>query len=260
MSFEGEGVGAELLMSPARRRVMDLLVAQANSARDEDPDGRRRGMTASELAEELDLHVTTVRFHLDQLLSSGLLTAETQRGQGAGRPSKVYIVNPGSLADLQVLDHRVGRAFEKLAGLLARNWIGPDGKVLSAEEAGRRWSLEHTETFPEDVEPARTPGQWLNKIGRMVDTLAEWGYTAEISTSHGGRHASIRLHDCPFLDMARDRPDVVCAVHRGLIDGAMAAVGERPTVSLEPFVSSRECLAHVTRQPFPSSAASATER
>lgn len=248
----GDGVGAGLLMSPARRRVMDVLVANSRAAMDTDRDdeGHHEGMTASELADELALHVTTVRFHLDQLVAAGLLTTRSLRGPGAGRPRKVYLVNPGSLSDLRVLDGRSAHAFEMLAGLLARNWIAPDGTTLSAEEAGRRWSQERLEEPDGAPAPAATPGQWLQKLGTAIDVLNEWGYTAEINTSQGGRQASIRLADCPFLDMARDRPDVVCAVHRGLLDGAMTALGEQADVSLEPFLTSRECLAHLTRQPF----------
>ena len=256
MTPEGDASGAELLMSPARRRVMDLLVAKSRAVRETTEQGRSpqdelldEGMTAAELAEELGLHVTTVRFHLDQLVAAGLLTTESLRGLGAGRPCKVYLVNPGSLSDLQVLDERSARAFELLAGLLAHHWVGPDERAPNAEEAGRRWS----EARLADVaasSPATTPGQWLHKLGTAVDALAEWGYTAEVSTSLGGRRASVRIVDCPFLALARDRPDVVCGVHRGLLDGAMSALGERTDVSLEPFITSRECLAHLTRQPF----------
>lgn len=246
----GDGVGAELLMSPARRRVMDVLVAHARADPDTDRDERHHeGMTASELAEELGLHVTTVRFHLDQLVAADLLSTRSLRGPGAGRPRKIYLVNSGSLSDVQGLSGRQAHAFEMLAGLLARNWVASDGRELSAEDAGRSWArerLEQAKTPP----PASTPGQWLQKIGTAVDVLAEWGYTAEVHTSRTGRQASIRLVDCPFLDLARDRPDVVCAVHRGLLDGALTALGERTDVSLEPFVAPRECLAHLTRQPF----------
>lgn len=246
----GEGVGAELLMSPARRRVMDALAAHSRGAdAGREGEDRHRGMAAAELAAELGLHVTTVRFHLDQLVAAGLLTTRNLRGPGAGRPRKIYRVRSGSLSDLQGLTGHRGRAFEMLAGLLARHWVGADGRELSAEEAGRSWARERLGQTPTPP-PAATPGQWLQKIGTAVDVLAEWGYTADVHTSRSGRQAGIRLVDCPFLDLARDHPDVVCAVHRGLLDGALSALGERTDISLEPFVAHRECMAHLTRQPF----------
>ena len=67
-----------LLSSAVRRSITDLVAA--------DPDR----WTASRLAEELDLHVTTVRFHLDQLEQAGVLESGVERRDRPGRPSKVY--------------------------------------------------------------------------------------------------------------------------------------------------------------------------
>lgn len=260
---EAEEVGgAELLASPIRRRIMDLLVAHARAVRDPDlaaeppgvqSDDQPCGMTAAELADEVQLHVTTVRFHLDQMLAAGLLVSHSVRGPGAGRPRKVYEVSSGTLLNEGALDERTAYAFEVLAKLLARAWVTPDGVLLSPEDAGFEWSMQNVGDADRADAPAETPGQWLDRIGRVVDLLAEWGYTGEVATTHGGRRATIRLVDCPFLDLARERPDVVCGVHRGLLAGALQACGEPdPEVSLEPFVTPRECLAHLTRPPFQS--------
>ena len=104
--------------------------------------------------------------------------------------------------------------------------------------------------------PADTPGRWLGKLAQMIDVLQEWGYTPELSTSEGGRSAEVTLAHCPFLELARANPAVVCGIHRGLIAGSLAQLGETATrVSLEPFVDSTTCLAHVsTTTPFRSTA------
>ena len=84
--------------------------------------------------------------------------------------------------------------------------------------------------------PAR-PGAWLGKVGRTVDLLGRWGYTPELRTTDEGRTAELTLVDCPFLALAQTKPEVVCGVHRGLLRGAMDAVGEADTeVTLRPFV------------------------
>ena len=101
---------------------------------------------------------------------------------------------------------------------------------------------------------ADTAGRWLGKLAQMIDVLQEWGYTPELSTSEGGRSAEVTLAHCPFLDLARDNPAVVCGIHRGLIAGSLAQLGESESatrVSLEPFVDATTCIAHIsTTTPF----------
>jgi predicted ArsR family transcriptional regulator len=104
------------------------------------------------------------------------------------------------------------------------------------------------------VEPARTPGAWLGKVGLTVDALREWGYQPDVRTEDAGRTAELTLADCPFMPLARDRPDVVCGVHRGLLHGTLEALGEPDAeVGLHPFVEPRVCLARIsTRSTFES--------
>ena len=86
----------------------------------------------------------------------------------------------------------------------------------------------------------------------MIDVLQEWGYTPELRTTDGGRTAEVTLAHCPFLDLARANPAVVCGIHRGLIAGSLDSWARTPPqVSLEPFVDDTTCLAHVsTTTPF----------
>ena len=45
----------------------------------------------------------------------------------------------------------------------------------------------------------------------------------------------IELHNCPFRETVQNRGDVVCAIHAGLMRGALAGTGVTPA-ELEPFV------------------------
>lgn len=233
---EPDDRGAGLLMSPVRRAIVDALSDHAPG-----PD-EPRGLTAAQLAEALDLHVTTVRFHLDQLVAAGLVEAEFTKAFGVGRPRKVYSVAPGSFADAREHD-----ALKMLSRLLADAFGDPG---TTPEQAGEAWARDHVP--PVHGPAASTPGEWLGKVGRMVDVLQDWGYTPDLTTSDGGRTARVDLHHCPFLELAESNPAVVCGVHRGLIRGALRQLGEEDAgVSLEPFVGPRLCQAHVTtRTPF----------
>ena len=52
----------------------------------------------------------------------------------------------------------------------------------------------------------------------------------------------VTLRDCPFRDLADEYRDLVCTLHRGLIEGMLA--GLRPTLAIkefEPFAERTIC-------------------
>jgi predicted ArsR family transcriptional regulator len=58
----------------------------------------------------------------------------------------------------------------------------------------------------------------------------------------------VHLHRCPFLDLAHERPEVVCSVHLGLARGVLAQEGGPLTAEwLEPFVEPQHCVLHLSR-------------
>ena len=225
----------QLLDSPVRRRLVDLLANQ--------PDTSAGGLTAAELGDALDLHSTTARFHLDQLEDAGLVESHLQRGK-VGRPRKVY-----RLPTRPLPERSSEGAFRVLTNLLTSAWADTaDGERPTPEEAGLRWARTHA-VDPDRPAPrqARSPGAWLGKVGETVDLLRQFGYQPEVRTEDGGRTAELTLVDCPFLELAHAHPDVVCGVHRGLLRGTLEAVGEPDTeVGLRPLVEPRVCLARIT--------------
>ena len=56
----------------------------------------------------------------------------------------------------------------------------------------------------------------------------------------------IRLRHCPFLELAEGYDQVVCAIHLGLMQGALTGLGAPVTATrLEPFAEPGACLAHL---------------
>ncbi|MCA1780728.1 MAG: helix-turn-helix transcriptional regulator [Dermatophilaceae bacterium] len=237
-----------VLSSPVRRHILDVLDSTGRG----DPDHLgAEGLTAAQLAKQLSLHVTTVRFHLDQLVAAGLVEASLHKHIGAGRPRKVYVRVRGTSPVVSSHDSLL-----LLSTLLTEAFTAQSERqrALSPDEAGRRWARENV--TPETPEPAATPGQWIAKLGRAIDVLSEWGYEPELTADAGGRDARIELTHCPFRELARQNTDVVCGIHRGLIAGTMSQLGEpETTVELHPFADGHRCIARIrsTTPPSPSS-------
>ncbi len=239
-----DDAAANLLASPVRRRMVELV--RSAHQRGNSVDGAAlgsEGLTAAQLGKAVDLHVTTARFHLDQLVAAGVLTATFHKHPGAGRPRKVYGLAP---EDDERRDDVA--AVRLLTGLLAETFTATqsEGRVVDPDEAGYRWAENHIPAT--DAAPARTAGEWVGKVGGLIDVLDQWGYTPELSTSSGGRVARIDLPHCPFRDLARANTEVVCGIHRGLIAGTMHQLGEQDTdVTLIPFADGDRCTAHIRR-------------
>lgn len=235
---------ADVLSSPVRRLLVDYLAADPQQAATDGP--RSSARTAKEIAEHLGVHVTTARFHLDQLVSAGIVDTRSVRS-GVGRPHKVYAIRPGSLRTAST-----DQSYRHLTELLADTLAAEDHPT--PEQAGQSWARAKTaeQVGPIIPPPARTSGQWLGKVGQIIDALYEWGYTPEIALAADGRTARVTLRACPFIELAHKHPDIVCGVHRGLIRGALEALGEDDAeIGLEPFIGPTTCLAHIrTRSPF----------
>lgn len=251
----GPGVGASedtepadtsagLLRSAVRRDIVDTLANLPLGQRDD-------GLTAQELGDLVGLHATTVRFHLDRLVTSGLVDSHSVRTAGAGRPSKRYVVAPGSFGTFRSDSHAT------LAALLAETWTArsADGQPLTPEGAGAMWAHSRADELVARIPPtgsAATAGAWLSKVALTIDVLRAWGYTPVVRTHDEGRTADVDIVDCPFLEIAREQPTVVCGVHRGLMRGTLDVLGEHDAkLVLTPFVEPTLCRAHLTtRTPF----------
>ena len=242
-------VGAALLLSPVRRGIVEELSSAM-------PHERTTGLSAAELGERLDLHVTTVRFHVDQLLEARILDARFVRDGGVGRPSKRYVLREVPLGESTSTEEA---PFVVLAGLLTSVLSAQEMDRLTPEEAGARWATERAASLrtgrPRDHDAGltgeagstdaatSTREDQLGKVRDVTRLLTDWGYSPEISDEESGE-VGITLRDCPFLTLAASHPDVVCGVHRGLLKGALDAVGEPGAkVSLRPFTGPTTCRA-----------------
>jgi predicted ArsR family transcriptional regulator len=214
--------------SAPRRRLLQLL-------RDSPA-----ALDGYELGEATGLHVTTVRFHLEQLLTAGLIVAATQPRSTPGRPRTVYTAIP--------LPDTGKDGYQPLAALLAAH-LGGSTQVRRrrAEKAGRQWAASL-------IPPTTSAVDQADATRQVTAMMTAMNFQPEL-IEPVGKTQDIRLRGCPYRDVARQQADVVCAIHLGLLRGAFTQLGGPPTeVTLTPFVEPDLCAIHLTVATPPTSA------
>lgn len=200
MTSRNEHYHAALASAP-RRQVLDALMRSPVP------------LDTAAVAESLGLHVTTARFHLDQLVAVGLAHRRAGEEKRRGRPRMLY--SPAGTARDE--DARA-QLIHVLAAALARE----SDTVPASIRAGRQWAGDFEPPDPADPAPG------------LVEVLDRLGFDPEPASGQ------IRLRACPFRSAARENPQVVCSVHRGLIEQLADQAGGR--AQLLPFVEPDLCL------------------
>ena len=184
--------------------------------------------TVAAVAERTGLHVNTARFHLDALVRQGRAERRTEGRDSPGRPRVLYTAAP---------DGTGPRSYRLLARMLTSLVASLDHDGSGAADAGRAWGRHLVERG--------APMERLDEdaaLQRLHTLLAEVGFEPETRADS----AEVRIHHCPFLEVAQDHPEVVCALHRGLMEGALDELDAPVGVEdLEPFVTPRLCVARL---------------
>jgi predicted ArsR family transcriptional regulator len=199
-------------------------------------------LSTTELAERLDLHPNTVRLHLERLRDVGLVEASTVGHGSVGRPQHHWAVT----AQAPSLGLEPG-AFRVLAHLLAEAAAAAKPDAAALQGIGQRAGEARSGTAPVGAGRAGTDGirggPAVTGVGAaclrtVIEELADLGFDPVIDMSGGepgtsSRHA-VAFTSCPFRELATAFPDLVCALHRGVTEGIVAAVGARtPGVAAE---------------------------
>lgn len=179
------------LDDPARRALFDLV------SRSDEPVGR------DQAAAELEMSRSTASFHLDRLVTEGLLETEFHKkggkqGPGSGRPAKFY--RPAvSEVSVSIPD----RHYELAGDLMA---------AAIAESAG---TGEPAATILQRL--ARAAGQRMgDEAGSIEAALERNGFEPQPDDAGG-----YVLGNCPFHRLARNHTDVVCNLNGALLEGAV---------------------------------------
>lgn len=196
--------------------------------------GRGR-LDSRQLGEAVGLHPNTVRSHVEQLVDAGLVRSITAPGGGRGRPRVLYeaVAESGPVQE---------GGYRLLAQILASYLASVDQPQVVAEGAGRAWG-SYLADKPEPFANV-SPEEATEKVVRL---FSELGFMPE--AVEDAEAPKILLHRCPFREVAEANQEVVCAVHLGMLKGALAEMGAPlQATRLVPFVKPTLCIAHLAAQ------------
>jgi predicted ArsR family transcriptional regulator len=212
-----EIAGIATLDDPTRRALYQFVVGEAAYV------SREQAASAVKVA----LHVA--KFHLDKLVTEGLLDVEYSRpsgrgGPGAGRPTKFYRRSSREIAVTLPERH-----YDLAARVMAR-------AIKISQENGRSISEAMHESanlvgrvMAEEVIARLKSEPSQSKVtGAVSEVLAEHGYEPRSEANR------IILANCPFHHLAEEYTSLVCGMNADLIQGLLAGIPTKLQAQLEP--------------------------
>jgi predicted ArsR family transcriptional regulator len=188
-------------------------------------------LSTAEIADVLDLHVNTVRPHLERMREVGLLDVRSEASGGVGRPQHRYSL----AADAPALGLEPS-PFPMLANVL----------LEAAHDAG----LEPSDLVEAGENQGRADGRgWAegtDAIEALIVEQARLGFDPEAVDLEAG--AVIAFAHCPFRAMAERHPDLVCSLHRGLVDGLVGELGGAEVRTFHSLVDRAPCQVELARR------------
>ncbi|WP_326545537.1 helix-turn-helix domain-containing protein [Mycolicibacterium sp. ND9-15] len=186
----------------------------------------------ADIAREMGLHPNTIRFHLDALVRAQRVEQLIGDTAGPGRPPTLFRA-------LRRMDPAGPTNYRLLAGIFADYFAtSADDPGGAAAELGRSWG---TSLVEHHRSRARSKSQ---TVSALTDLLGDLGFKPEPPRSR--RAAQIRLRHCPFHELVDEHGTMICAVHLGLMQGALDGMRGPVTVDrLDPLVEPDLCVAHL---------------
>lgn len=209
------------LGATSRARILEVLA------------GIPGGLDAKEIATQVDLHHNTVRSHLNLLVKAGVVARRVEERSIPGRPRVIFQAT-------EVESPLDPSPYELLAKILTSYLAGSaENPQEAAINLGQAWGRY--------LSDRQAPFQRISKeqtLIRLLDQFAELGFQPELTCDDEGDQ--MLLHRCPFGEIAREEPDVICSIHLGLMRGALAEMGGPVAAArLLPMVKPSLCVAYL---------------
>jgi len=195
--------------TPSRSPRLDLLKALGDNTRYAIYLELARSplpLATAEVADALDLHVNTVRPHLERMRDVGLLAVDTETRGTVGRPQHRWSISADAPA-LGLEPSPWPTMARTLLEAAAHGGLAPE----DIAEAGRRQGRADAAQWPDDTEC----------LDGLVVEQARLGF--DPATVEDTDRATVAFAHCPFRELAVEHPQLVCALHGGLVEGFVDA-------------------------------------
>jgi predicted ArsR family transcriptional regulator len=189
-------------------------------------------LATAEVADTLGLHPNTVRPHLERMREVGLLEVTTDAQGTVGRPQHRYSL----AADAPSLGFEPP-AFPVLARMLLRLAATAALPAADAVEAGR-------EQGAADALRMAAPATCAEALTVELATL---GFDPAQVTDGAG--TTIAFTRCQFRELAEANPELVCSLHRGLVEGFVGARGDGVVVDFHDLADRTPCQVEIAAVP-----------
>ncbi|WP_195210377.1 helix-turn-helix transcriptional regulator [Actinomarinicola tropica] len=190
--------------------------------------------STAQIAESLDLHVNTVRPHLERMREVGLLDVRSESRRGVGRPQHLYSL-AADAPSLGLEPSPYPTIARMLLRLAAEAGLEPD--TIAA--AGRDQGELDARPWPAGAPPVEALMTELDALGFDPEVAIEAGVDDDDGV------ATIAFAHCPFAELAESNPSVVCALHRGMVEGFLAGIDGPCPVSFHTLVDREPCLVEI---------------
>ena len=167
-----------------------------------------RPLATSEIAATLDLHANTVQPHLERMREVGLLDQRIDNHGGVGRPQHLYALAPDA-PSLGLEPPAMPALARMLLSVAAEAGLDGSDATVAGHDQGRR----DAEGYPEGS-PC---------IEALMTQLEYLGFDPEATGGTDG--VTIAFTHCPFRELAEANPDLVCGLHRGMVEGFLDRLG-----------------------------------
>jgi predicted ArsR family transcriptional regulator len=179
-----------------------------------------RPVSVREMSRRLSLHPNTLRPHLRRLEEAGLVSREVRKTAAVGRPQTLYSIRETVPEE--------GRDYRLLAEMLC-GLIRGKREIARAQGLARQWgSYLVTQGGPKPG--VRLPAR--RNLSLLQEAMARAGFEPRFRRLTGAA-VEVSMRDCPFRDLTEDYRELVCTLHRGLVEGMLE--GLKPPMALKEF-------------------------
>jgi predicted ArsR family transcriptional regulator len=187
-------------------------------------------LSTADVADTLDLHVNTVRPHLERMRDVGLLAVSSEARGGVGRPQNRYALAP----DAPSLGLEPP-SFPLLARLLTR----------LAAQAGLRDDAVEIGREEGQVSAAQHAGRSCIDALEAQQSLLGFDPTR----AEGDESTTLAFAHCPFGELAAEHPEIVCGLHCGLVEGFVDEFADAVVVEFRSLVHRTPCQVELVTAP-----------